>query len=71
MSIDGEDQMFTPDGASMESEWDLLPHNDIDATDDNDPQLCTIYVNEIYEYLRENEVCCCILNRTSYSTHYR
>lgn len=56
MSIDGEDPMYSPDGASVPSEWDLLPHNDIDATDENDPQLCTIYVNEIYEYLRENEV---------------
>lgn len=55
MSIDGDDQTLSPDGASVRSEWDLLPHNDIDATDENDPQLCAIYVNEIYEYLRENE----------------
>lgn len=38
------------------SEWESIPHDDIDATDDNDPQLCKIYVNDIYDYLRESEV---------------
>jgi cyclin A len=37
-------------------EWDSIPHADIDVGDENDPQLCCVYVNDIYEYLRENEV---------------
>jgi len=41
-----------PDEAAR---WNQIPHEDIDV-DDNDPQLCKIYVNDIYEYLRESEV---------------
>lgn len=37
-------------------EWDTVPHSDIDAGDETDPQLCCVYVNDIYSYLRENEV---------------
>lgn len=37
-------------------EWEVVPHSDIDAGDETDPQLCCVYVNDIYSYLRENEV---------------
>lgn len=37
-------------------EWECVPHADIDVGDDTDPQLCCVYVNDIYAYLRENEV---------------
>lgn len=37
-------------------EWEMIPHADIDVGDETDPQLCCVYVNDIYAYLRENEV---------------
>lgn len=37
-------------------EWDSVPHTDIDVGDETDPQLCFVYVNDIYSYLRESEV---------------
>ncbi len=43
----------------MEEDWESIFHADIDAGDENDPQLCCVYVNDIYTYLRESEVCLC------------
>lgn len=63
MSIDGDlfkhSQHHPDDAAANEQERthiDQIPHDDIDFGDDTDPQLCKVYVNDIYEYLRENEV---------------
>lgn len=50
-------------------EWESIPHHDIDVGDESDPQLCCVYVNDIYEYLRENEVCLFSFSHPS-SPHY-
>lgn len=67
MSIDGEEMPTIKRSGKMmiekvpiveeEDEWESVPHTDIDVGDETDPQLCCVYVNDIYSYLRENEVC--------------
>ena len=62
MSIDGEDTPIKRVTKLLErvpatDEWESVPHTDIDIGDETDPQLCCVYVNDIYTYLRENEVC--------------
>lgn len=37
----------------------LLKVQDIDANDKDNPQLVSEYVNDIYNYMRHLEVCCC------------
>lgn len=65
MSIDGEDVPGIKRVTKMlekvppTDEWECVPHTDIDVGDESDPQLCCVYVNDIYSYLRENEVCLC------------
>lgn len=42
----------------MDDQMDLTePIEDIDANDRDDPQCCTEYVNEIFEYCHQREVC--------------
>ena len=36
----------------------LLGVEDIDQNDHDNPQLCSVYVNDIYQYLRHLEVSC-------------
>ena len=36
----------------------LLGIEDIDKNDGDNPQLCSVYVNDIYKYLRHLEVSC-------------
>jgi cyclin A len=61
MSMDGDDVPIRRVTKLLEKvpppadEWEV-PHVDIDAGDETDPQLCCVYVNDIYSYLRENEV---------------
>jgi hypothetical protein len=62
MSIDGEEVPIKRVTKLLErvpatDEWEDVPHTDIDVGDETDPQLCCVYVNDIYTYLRENEVC--------------
>ena len=48
-SIHG-DGMHTEEPRREECSW-----KDVDAAHTDDPQMCTTYVNEIYDYLREAE----------------
>lgn len=61
MSIDGDELPIKRVTKMLEKvpatdEWENVPHTDIDVGDETDPQLCCVYVNDIYTYLRENEV---------------
>ena len=64
----GEDTMDKENVEPMlidEMEEDFLEEaDDIDDGDRDDPQCVTEYVNQIYEYLREKEVCA-ILNTSA------
>lgn len=60
MSIDGEEFPMKrgprAEKAAPVDEWETVTHTDIDVGDENDPQLCCVYVNDIYSFLRETEV---------------
>jgi hypothetical protein len=76
MSIDGEEGPIKRVTKLLEKvpatdEWDTVPHTDIDVGDENDPQLCCVYVNDIYIYLRENEVFIMLLLYSRIIAHFR